>query len=37
MSPNPASLAGDDASAARYTPNGRALGNLILFKNGPLK
>jgi hypothetical protein len=23
--PNPASLAGDDASAARYTPNGRGL------------
>jgi hypothetical protein len=25
MLPNPASLAGDDASAARYTPNGRGL------------
>jgi hypothetical protein len=29
--PNPASLAGDDASAARYTPNGREL------RDGPLK
>jgi hypothetical protein len=31
--PNPASLAGDDASAARYTPNGRGQRSFVLCKD----